>query len=220
MPAASIFGPLIDESDVERALLAHLERWMPTYLGRLVRLRDPDGSRFTTRVPEVRQYAWRDAGAEKLPEHQLPMLLARGTGEADDPGYQGDGVVDKRFTIYLIAVCQGIDPDEAREAARLFGSAAEMAITQHEDLGGFAAGVRMQQGGRYPISKQTEGDRFLSAVYRPYVVEVEDTMVTSAGPIAPVANPEVEPDPWPTVKEGGGTVAVDALRAGGFFGSD
>lgn len=213
----SIFGPLVDESDVERALLDHLENWMPTYLPYLVRLRDPDGTRFPQGAPEVRKYTWRDVTGEKFPEDQLPMMLARGINEADDPSTEGGGVVSTRYNIYLITVCAGFDRDEAREAARLYGSAAMLAIMQHEDLGGFAAGVAMQQGGRYPITKQAEGDRFLSAVYRPYVVEVADTMVKSAGPLAPLEDPQTEPPPWPKVKKGGGSATVDALTASGFF---
>lgn len=212
----SIFGPIIDESDVERALLAHLEEWMPTYLGYVVRAKDPDGDRFPKGAPPVRSYTWRDVIGEKFPEDQLPMLLARGIGEFDDPGTQGDGVVDTRYVIYLIAVCSGFDRDEAREAARIYASAAQLAIVQHEDLGGFAAGVRMQQGGRYPITSG-EGDRFLSAVYRPYVVEVDETMRTSGGPLAPLEKPDEEPDPWPTVKKGGGQAAVTALERNGFW---
>jgi hypothetical protein len=212
----SIFGPIIDETDVERALLLHLEGWMPTYLPYVVRAKDPNGNRFPKGAPEVASFTWRDVVGQKFPEDQLPMLLARGIGEFDDPDTEGDGVVNSRYVIYLIAVCSGFDRDEAREAARLYASAAQLAITQHEDLGGFAAGVRMQQGGRYPITSG-EGDRFLSAVYRPYVVEVDETMKTSAGPLAPLEHPEVEPDPHPRVKAGGGSATVDALAAGGFF---
>lgn len=216
----SIFGPIVDETDVEKALLAHLEEWMPTYLPYVVRAKDPDGTRFPNAKPEVRSYTYRDVVGAKFPEDQLPMFLARGIGEYDDPATEGDGVTNNRYVIYLIAICSGFDRDEAREAARIFASAAQMAIMQHEDLGGFAEGVRMTQGGRYPINAAGEGDRFLSGVYRPYIVEVAETMRTSAGPIAPLEDPSTEPDPWPTVKEGGGSVAVDLLRAGGFFGDE
>jgi hypothetical protein len=61
----------------------------------------------------------------------------------------------------------------------------------------------------------------------PLTISVPDILNVQLGPLEPLEEPLVEPDPLPHVKEGGGSVevemksrgeqAADRLRRGGFF---
>lgn len=216
----TIFGITLDGADVERALLAHLEAWMPTYIAEVRRQKDPAGTLWPDGVDEIGAYARRHFAAENWPEDQLPCLIAHSPGMPDEPRQEGDGKTNARYAIDLLAIAEGGGDDsegDAKELGRLYASAARMAVMQHPDLGGFASGIALGREEVYPVRKGIEAERNLMAVAVRYVIEVESILDVTGGPPEPLDDPEVEPDPWPTVKEGGGSVKVEALREGSFF---
>lgn len=223
----TVFGPSIDSSDVERAVLAHLAKWMPTYIGRLLRLKDPDKERWPEGIAEIRQYTVKLADNEKWPEDQLPMILVRSPGMTEKTTRHGDGQIDGKYGAVVLAIAEGAGQDpaeDARELARLYGRAASLALVQKPDMDGFANAVDMGEEDNAPISRGVEADRHLAVASCPFEIEIEGIMDADAGPDAPLEDPEVEPEDRPTVKEGGGSLrieqgaeAVDLLREGGFF---
>lgn len=226
----SIFGPFRDGSDVEKALLAFLPQWMPTYVAEVRRQKDPDGELWPDGVEPLETFERRHFAAEKWPEDQLPMLLAHCPGEFDDPEQEGEGAVNARWIVVLIAIAEGggDEPEEdAKELARLYSTAALGAIAQHPDLGGFAEGIAIGREVPYPIRKGVDAERTLMGVEVPYVIEVAEKLNVHEGPLEPLPDPDDPPEDWPRVKEGGGSVRVESgqskveqLRKDGFFPPD
>lgn len=226
-----IFGPSIDSEDVENAVIAHLQAWMPTYIAEQVRVKDPEGKRWPNSVEEIRQYAvsHSDAVANKWPEDQIPMIVVQSPGEAEDPRVAGDNTVISSYNVTLMAVAEGMDEEDSKGLARLYASAARQAMIQHPDLSagtatGFANAVGMGPEGTDVINRGVEASRSLAGTARLYVVEVHDVLLADGGPLKPQTAKELaegdEPPAWPTVKEDGGSVTVSkkaALEAGGFF---
>jgi hypothetical protein len=228
------FGGTIDGDDVEAALLAHLAKWMPSYLGDAVRIKDPAGELWPGGVGDpaelgqaavlpVREYTVKHAAEEKWPEEQLPMLLAHCPGFGKPPSYEGDGTVTGYFLVNLSAIASGGGIDDTKKLARVYSSAAAKLIAQKPDLGGFATNTQwMDSKNMRPPGADRE--RNIMSVVNVLQIEVPNIFDASEGPSDPLEEPGEPPGPWPTVKEGGGSAeirpgkaAVDLLREGGHF---
>lgn len=231
------FGLTVDSDDVERALLEHLERWMPTYLGDAVRIKDPEGELWPGGVGDpselgmpavlpVREFTIKHATEDKWPEEQLPMLLAYSPGFNRPPTYEGDGTVTGYFALNLSAIASGSGTEDTKKLGRLYGSAAAKAIFQKPDLGGFARNCRWL-GQRNMRPPNVERERNIMAVINMIEIEVPSILDANEGPVEPLADPGTSPGDWPTVKEGGGSAdvrpgeaAAERLREGGHFEDD
>jgi hypothetical protein len=224
----SLIGPLIDGSDVERALLAHLEYWMPSYLGQLLLQKDPDKELWPAGVSPIEQYTVRHAAADAWPSDYLPMLLAHCPNDGGEPWQASDGKVQVKFAVGLSAIAEGIDTQDSKDLARLYASAALLAIMQKPDLAGggepFAAGVKWHGFENMRVTRGVEAERSLMATGNLYTVTVDGALNTLAGLDAPLEDPDEDLGERPRVKEGGahlvlkpGQAAVARLREGGFF---
>ena len=216
----TIFGPSYDGSDAERALLAHLELWMPTYIPEIRRQKDPKEERWPDGVEAINAFEVKHFASDKWPEDQLPCLIAYATGMADDPAQEGEGTVNARYVVSLIAIAESVDEHDTKELARLYASAARMAIFQHPNLSEVAECIAMGREAPYPVRKGVDAERTLMAVEIPYVIELPTILNVNEGPSEPLPDPEDPPGDWPKVKEDGGSVEVslvDELSESGFF---
>jgi hypothetical protein len=214
-----IFGPSIDSDDVERAVITHLQSWLPIYIPAIRRIKDPNNERWPEGVAAIRSYSVTHYEGH-WPENQIPALVVQSPGEVDDPRTEEDGRVIGFFGVSIMVVCEGggEDPeDDAKTLSRLYASAIRMAMMQHPDLSGFSNAVGMGPELNDAITRGVEAERSLAGSVRRYVVEVENVVNLKEGPLEPLEDPEAPPDGWPHVKEGGATATVDALRSNGFF---
>jgi hypothetical protein len=231
----SVFGPTLDSADVEAAMLAHLRAWVPTTLAEVRRQKDPEGKLWPESVEAIREYTVSHASAvaHRWPEDQLPMLIAESPGMEGDPYEQGDGTVSAIYGIMVTAIASGATVADTKALARLYASAARMAVMQEPSLkaGGdteFASGIAMGPERIVPVRRGVEAERNLLAVTVPFLIEVDGILNVTGGPLKPQTAEEIaegkEPPEWPNVKEGGGSVEIDQgedkvalLRSGGFF---
>lgn len=232
----SIFGPSLDSSDVEAAVIAHLEAWMPTTIAEIRRQKDPKGERWPKGVAPVRSYdvSHAAAAADKWPESALPIIIAQSPGMDEDPFVDGEGKVRAIYGIIVTAIASGNTMENSKALGRLYAAAARMAILQEPALAAgtetpFALGVRMGAERNVPVRRGVDAERNLMAVSIPFMVEVAGILDTQGGPLKPQSAEELEtdepPEEWPTVAEGGGEIdaieqgedAVEKLREGGFF---
>lgn len=222
MTATDLFGLSIDGDDVEAALLAHLRKWMPSYTGDAVRSKDPGGKLWPEGVAPVQEFSVKHAAAENWPAERLPMLLAHCPGFAAPTKREGDGRVTGYFLVHLSAIAQGVDIDDTKKLARLYGTAAAMAILQKPDLGGFANETLWMDQNNFGLAKGQEAERALMAVANTFAIEVTGIMDLTAGPDAPLEDPSESPGERPTAKTVSeevrpGKAAVELLREGGHF---
>lgn len=199
------FGPILDAADVEAALLAHLELWLPTYIAEVVRQKDPDGELWPDGVEPVRSFTVVHAAEEKWPEDQIPMILAYSPGLTEPPEYHGDGEVSAKYAVGLAAIAGADTMANTKALTRVYASAAKAAIVQHEDLGGFALGTRWVDERNYPVVQGVDVERNLMAVSATYEIEAAAVLDRDEGPQAPSTE---EQPPWGTVKSSEVTVEI------------
>lgn len=199
MSDAQVFGPLLDGTDVERALLDHLEAWLGpagkvgTYVAALRRVKDPEQEQWPQGVSPLRDFTVRHAVNEKWPENQLPMLLAYCPGLAASPSTDGDGTVSAPYACTLTAIASGYDRADATALARLYASAALLAVQQHPSLGGFARDTQWSDLQNLQITRGVQDDRTLMGVALLFSIDVETIFDRTAGPAEPLEDPEQEP---------------------------
>lgn len=220
----SVWGPVLDGADVERALLAHLEHWMPAASAYVRKSKDPTGEKWPEGIAEIREYgvSHADAAAQKWPEDQLPMLIAQSPGMEDDPVVEEGGRVSAVYGVALSAIASSVTIEDAKELARLYASAARLAIVQNPQLDAgtgdfFSDHVQMGRERNGQVRRGIEGERNLMICTIPYLIAVPSILDVSGGPIVSPEDPEEEVPEWPRVKAGGGSAAVDFLTEGGFF---
>lgn len=211
-----VFGPSIDSDDVERAVIAHLEAWLPTYVAEIRRIKDPESKRWPDGIEDIRSFSVTHYEGH-WPENQLPAVIVQSPGEVDDPRIEEAGRVIGYFGASILCVAEGGDEEDSKILARLYASAVRMAMIQHPDLGDFANGVGMGPELNDAITRGVEAERSLAGSVRRYVLEVENVVNAREGPLEPLEDPEKPPEGWPEVKKGGGSVTVSALRSNGFF---
>lgn len=225
----SVWGSILDGADVERALIAHLKFWMPSASAYVRKIKDPAAERWPERddgtfIAPIRGYgvSHADAVAQKFPEDQLPMLIAQSPGMEDDPVVEEGGRVSAVYGVALSAIASSVTPEDAKELARLYASAARLAIMQNPQLDAgtgdaFAEHVRMGRERNGQVRRGIEGERNLMICTVPYLIAVPQILDLSGGPLVAPEDPEEEAPEWPRVKEGGGSAMVDSLTESGFF---
>jgi hypothetical protein len=96
MPGASAFGPLVAASDMEDAVLAQLQAWLPDYLAEVERTHGLQvGS-----LPQPRSWVL-SSEVERFPEEQLPAVMLASPGLTDPPLADGTGVYTARWQLVV-----------------------------------------------------------------------------------------------------------------------
>lgn len=240
MTDAAIFGLAVDGAEVEAGLLSFLQRWMPTYLGWAKRLKDPDDTIWqpTPGSDDDAIAAWGFASIasyqvvhqanDKWPEDQLPMFLVYSRGLGEPPRQEGDGTVRGRFLVILTAIAEGIDAADSKALARLYATAARVAMLQHPGLDGLAdasteGGLQLVSHENYQIRRGVEAERNLMGVSDGYLIDVPSILNANGGVPDPLEDPTVPPDDPVTIQTHDVDVDADkgdvvgSLTQSGFF---
>jgi phage gp37-like protein len=130
MPGASAFGPLVAASDMEDAVLAQLQAWLPDYLAEVERTHGLQvGS-----LPQPRSWVL-SSEVERFPEEQLPAVMLASPGLTDPPLADGTGIYTARWQL-VVAVQVNVRGNRlALRVARLYALALRGALLQQQRLG-------------------------------------------------------------------------------------
>lgn len=223
------YGNVLDGSDVEQAMIAHLEFWLPSMIEYVRNEKDPEGKQWPEResgppVAMIRSFtvSHADAAAQHWAEDQLPMIVAQSPGQEGDPIVEGDGNVEANYGIILSAIASSVTDTDAKELARLYASAARLAVVFNPQLDAgtgepFACSLKMGPERNGQVRRGVEGERNLAVCSIPFVVGVPSILNVAEGPLEAPEDPAEEPEPRPKVKEGGGSATVESLTEAGFF---
>lgn len=207
MTVSAVFGKIVTGRQVEQAVTAFLQAWLPTYTAEVARQTGRDD----TLIAPVRSWSTSNRFARR-PEDQLPAGIVISPGISDRPERRGDGSLGAwwRIGVAIVAAGKAGDQDDANELAKLYGAAVRAALAQHPSLGGFADGLE--------LVAETYDD--VPADYLPVgaVVEVDadvhvaEIVNTDGGPMQPITpDPTVPPGDWPTVETTEVTFEIGSL---------
>jgi hypothetical protein len=195
---AAVFGPIVTDEDVQAAVAATLQKWMPTYLALIER--KVGLAPKSLPVPKVGSYVLTDDGTlNKKPEDQLPaiVVLTPGVGKVT-PKRDGSGKFRAGFVVNVAAIVSAKDQPSTSALAKRYRKALELILIQQPSLGGFAEGVVFQ--GWRTDDLRSEDDRTIAAGTNVFEVLVAGIAEAGAGLLEPLDEPYEETD-LPTITE-------------------
>jgi len=192
------FEPLVAASDVEDAVIALLQNWLPTYVWEIER----QHGQTPGQLAAPRSYLI-SSEAEKMPEDQLPAIIVASPGTTDPPLADGDGVYTARWGIAASVMIAARGNRLALRLARLYAAAIRGALIQQQQLDGLALRRVDWLGERYDRLESID-DRTICIGSVDLAAEVDDVLTRHAGPLEPLMPPEPAPGlgspQWPTVQ--------------------
>src|SRR5213595_2918227 len=112
-----IFGTIISGSQIEDAVIAQLELWLPVYITEMeVQLGMVCGN-----VPAPRSYQ-PAKDLELFEENQLPACIVMSPGISGKPRMEGDGNYSAAFRVVIGVLTSARDQDSTRTVAKLYGA--------------------------------------------------------------------------------------------------
>lgn len=205
MAADATFGPLIDEDTIERAVIAHLKRWWPTYKLWW------EGQKSTSLEPVASWVTANEVDAY-YPEDHLPCVVVACPGLQSEPVKNGDGTVDIAVQITVGAVVSNRSREDTRRSAHWYGALLRLAMLQQavyplDDEGDVDTTeeplLDSVEWVHAEPQAQREKDRTLLAKAEVFTAYVPGVLDVDAGPNLP------EPDTDHDAPYTAGTVTVD-----------
>jgi hypothetical protein len=192
---SDIFGPLIDNTDVESAVSKTVEYWIDVYLAAKERAK---GWSVQTLARPASYNATYDY--DNWPEGQLPGIAVVCHGTIEDPAYHHQAV-SAWFEVDVDVIVTDQSEATARAGASAYVSALATLITQQAGLCGsgdvaFASDARFVA---WDLKLPDVDNRTLAVGTTQFHVLVSDIFDPSAGPLALSDPSHSDPGQFPTV---------------------
>lgn len=190
MSTTTIFERIVTGDDVEQWVMTLVHRWIGTYLSEVERQHGVEAG--TLQRPR----GWSiGPTADKFPEDQVPCVILISRGWARNPRMDGAGHYAAFFDMALGVVCSARTEKETRLMAMWYTAALATLLAQRQSLDGNADGteVIIADWTELPYDDQ----RSLALAVVGFVVQVENSFSSRAGPLTP--DDPLDPDtlPWP-----------------------
>lgn len=213
----SIFGKLISPPDVEKAVVAHINVWLDTYLYEIERQAGLK-KRSLTRPPTPESI--RGAADFTVYEgDELPMVLVIANPAGEEPERDAAAGYTQTYEIQVAAVMFTENEDEARVSAGYYGGAIQGFMVQRGDLGGIASSTVMVAAPHTSMPDPDERRLMLcTATFHSHITPI---VVDDAGPDAPTPSdssayggtPQAPFGNWPTVSTTGLGITAETISS-------
>lgn len=208
-PRPSAFGPLVAASDVELALLAHVQLWLADYLAELDRKYDDD----VGTLPYPRGWVI-SAAVEKMPEDQTPCIVVASPGLTDPPLADGSGAYTARWRVDVAVVLSARGNRLALRLARRYALALRALCVQQQTLDDELVVRRIDWVDESYDVLDSIDDRTTCVATVELAVEISDVTSRNQGPMSPGLPPgQLGPDSptWPESSEVDVTITKEPL---------
>lgn len=177
----TLFGRLIESTDVQVAAQETIEKWIETYLAEYERQRglDPktiDVIETYTQVNEFRDWAGNETPVCVIVSPEIPVTKRHGDGT-----YSGD------FTLGIGIIVQANNRINTNRMGRAYGAIIRQLLLQQAGLGGLASGITFENE-KYNDVPEGE-DRAQASAQVIFTVEVPEIVDSRKGVIEPFEEP-------------------------------
>lgn len=193
--AIAQFGPLVVETDIDKAVITTLGRWMGTYLTQI------EIERVLSRGSLARPKNIRNTlEDEEFLDRSLPAIVVTTASTAGEPVEAEDGMIYAAWSVVVSAIVRGRTPAETRDNAALYGGTMRRILLHKPSLGGFAGEAKWVRGSVAPVADVTDSGRYLAAGINEFTVYVDEVVQVGMGPAVPApVDPNDPYDPYATV---------------------
>jgi hypothetical protein len=203
----TLVGVVAGQLTVERAMVATLKKWLPTYVVRAARRYAAEpGSPITVNEMEtlLRDYTFpfRPRGVtvaksfEDWPVDALPHVQVLSPSWTPNGGSQNGRSF--KYQIQVACLVGAQDQDDTRLLRACFEDAILGLVTQQPSLGGVAAGVDIVGGGGAQFSEVSGADsRTFQGSITVFEVVLENVVSSYGAPVEVLPDEEGVPPEWP-----------------------
>lgn len=189
-PAAD-WGIALAETDVDRAVLGSLMRWMPSYLSRAETERGLQRYLFARPRASSYQNSMEDT---TFPDGRLPAIVVT-TAQTDQVTKNPHWRHSADFAVVVSCIVRGRTVFEARDAASIFGMCVRrILVHQQTDIEGE---VNWDASSIIPVPDTTDNGRWLAASLNRFTLYA-DEVLTGDGPVEPDPDDPPYPPPDPS----------------------
>lgn len=124
--ATNVFGPSVLRSDVEEAVIAHLQTWMPTYLAEQERRKTIAAGTYQARIP------WESTNEFPMPEDGTvpPRGIVVSPGTARPPEKKANGEISLWWDIRVVIVVDAATAADSNRLSAVYAWCAMAALLQ------------------------------------------------------------------------------------------
>lgn len=185
-----VFGPLVDASVLERAVLAHLEKWLHTFLGRIEQVA-PGVSYGEIGRPQTWQP---DVDLRVLAEEAFPVVkVAVGQGQP----YRDAEFLHMAWPVAVGVIVKAAEAVYARQAAHWYSWAVLGSMLHKSSLGGVISGLEFN-GPQAIQELRGNAQKTYAMVPMDFTATVAEVLNLTAGPTVPDPLPDPTPGEEPT----------------------
>lgn len=186
MSDLDIFNRILDDSDVEDAVVATLQKWIDTYL---TEVEDQHGE---TVGKYARPRSWVLASEfEKMPEDALPAIVVVSAGLDERPSKEGRRAYRAPWLIGVAAVVSSKDHVSTRRMAYRYAAAIRATLLQKQSLDhaldDTVRGVTWVDGRSNELP--SDATRTVFTARQVFSIEVSDVVTAGGGPKLPDGHP-------------------------------
>lgn len=186
---STVFEQILSADVAQDVMIAHLKKWLPTYLAEVDEQRGfPRGFTSTPKSWQVVPSLDGDLSS------QLPAMLIISPGTADRPDKLGDGKFLVTYTVGVISLVKGPDQLAANRIAKRYGSAISACVMQHKSLDTDHVEQITWEGDSYD-DVPSSADRTMSSATVHFNVQFKGVLDDRGGPHEPIITPDPNKDP-------------------------
>ncbi len=186
MSINEVYGPLRHEGEIEDAVLATLQTWLPHYLERVAEYYDWD--------PIDEPYSWVVVSEyDRFPDEALPAIIVMVPRTSEVPDNKGNGKWDADYALTVFAEVAAPDGASARRLSQLYGAAVLGSLMHNRKL---AEGIAITEwlGGNNGTLEIDEASRRTRCGHEHFFkVRMRDVVDAMSGPAT-----STPPSPAPT----------------------
>lgn len=202
----TLFGRLIESTDVQQAAEETIKKWIETYLAEYERQRGLapetiDVIETYTQVNEFRDWAGQETPVCVIVSPEIPVAKKH-----------GDGVYTGEFTLGIGLIVQASTRDSTNRMGRAYGAIIRQLLLQQAGLGGLASGITFENE-KYNDVPEGE-DRAQASAQVIFTVEVPGIVDSRKGIIEPTDDPYGSGSEAPEAQEVSVTINDEEIEVG------
>lgn len=203
MTVANQVGEALSLGRIERATMAHIRKWLPTYLREAERLEEVQADGVTAlevgSLPLPRSWRPAEGRLDKWPAEQLPAIIFGSPGLGDPPRRTGRGDHEGEWVLSATAVVSGNDDVTTRHLVGIYGVALRLLFAKQPLIEGLPVESIKYADEAYdglPFSRS--GSLMAGTVV--FELGLSGLVTSGPGPLEPLEDPLDDPGPWPDVQ--------------------
>jgi hypothetical protein len=183
MPLQPTFGPLVDDYDVEEAVMTIFRERLPTHIDAVAHYRGVDPAAHADEGFVIRpRTLCRRKEFSGFPKLSLPLVQITSPGMAREPIEGPGGVLTAFWQVDVYSVVAARDYESTRLLRAIWSGGIARCIGQSRTLGGLATTIDILGQSAADVDLPDDSERTLQATVLVMVVEAPGYMDPLAGP--------------------------------------